>query len=177
MDRRHGGEGQCLDGRAKTLPVADVLQSRRLGFESGELSNVRASDEARGFPRANHQAAQSARGERLQVTIKLDQHIVRERIGRATGLVESQPGDLVAIGFQTPGRRAARAGGVVHGLNSRALELTWKSHTSGRWSEKRTAGIRNEPISMPALTRMKSSSMRGRREGKECSPSALALRS
>src|SRR6516162_4370603 len=128
--------------------------------------------------------------ERSEQLIELAEHACREHVGGSARLVEGEPGDAVGVALELPGsgagivhvtlthrNQAAEAAEAVGLVRAVAPACTRKSHTRGRWSEKRTSGTRKPVTSMPSLTRMKSSSMRGTRAGKEGRPAVLALRS
>jgi hypothetical protein len=63
----------------------------------GELVDVGARDEAGLLARANDETAWLVGREPVDDRRQLRHHVLRERVGRCTGLVEGQPGDAVGV--------------------------------------------------------------------------------
>lgn len=131
MDGGDRREGQGLERIEYALAEGDVLERIGRGGEPGEFADVRPGDEAGTLGRADDDAAQCVGPQRAQLRTELAQRRVRERVGGAAGLVEAQPADLAGIDLEAPGSRRS-GGSLAHERGFPLVELTLKSHTSGR---------------------------------------------
>src|SRR5258705_375541 len=146
---------------------------------AGEFLDVGTGDETAFLGGYDDRGARRIPGQRLQQRIELEKHAAGENIGGGARLVDRQPHDRVGIPLELPGSRISHRILFPQAAVRRttASERTWKSQTSGRWSEKRTSGTRKSVTSLPSLTRMKSTSTRGIFAGKDGRPAEVALRS